>query len=558
MKTTIVLLAGLLLFAAWTLAGEVNGGTVLAEWEGGKITVADYTHWWERLTADAKPDLSTMEAKAEFLDNMINARIMLDEAEAMGVPEHPNVKDWVHGRRVSALRERLYQEATKGRLEVDEAEVRKIYDKRLTQISASHLIVPTYDKALAMLDSLSAGVAFEDLATRYSTCPSAVNGGSLGPVRWGDFSERWSAQAFSLEPGEVSQPFEVEGGYAIVKVHDKTLLEPGNAEAEKQAIRATLMKQANFAEREAFLDSLKIAYDMDVDVPAVVTLCTRYAQALMDQGITSQVISEDIVPLLTEREKAVPLVTFRGGSFSTEEVVGLILAQPYVVRPKLDDPDEMFSFITRQLNDSLLVREAEKRGMDKIPEIANDLEKITQNRILTRFYRLKVQDIEIPEDTLRTFYDTHRESYVSAPGHVASKIVLATREAADSALQMLQDGASFEDLARQRSIDAFTAPEGGDMGFYAEGRDEEFDSFFAQMEVGEKGIFRSVEGHVVLWLRERHTSHPLSYEEARPTVIQDVSRRFKTYYFNDWLKAKRREVNVRVYEDALAGVTVGP
>ena len=556
MKTTMVLLAGFLLFAVWTSAGEADKGAVLAEWEGGEITVGEYTRWWERLTPDARPDLSTMEEKTNFLDNMINARIMLDEAGAMGVPEHPNVKDWVHSRRVNALRERLYQEATIGRLEIDEAEVRKIYEKRLAQINASHIVAPTYDKALALLDSIAAGVSFEDLAKTHSTCTSGARGGSLGPVRWGDFTERWSTQAFRLEPGEVSQPFEVQDGYAIVKVHDKTLLEPEHAEAEKQGIRAALLKEDNFEERGAFLDSLTIAYEVDVNIDAVVTLCARYAEALMDRGITSEVVAEDIVPALTEREKALPILTFRGGSFSTEEVVYLILSQPYVVRPKLDDPDEVFNFVTRQLNDSLLVREAEKRGIDKIPEIADNLEKITQNRILTRFYRVKVQDIEVPEDTLRTFYETHREGYVSTPGHSASKIVLASREAADSLLQMLEDGASFEDLASERSIDPFTAPEGGDMGFYAPGKDAEFDEFFGQLEVGERGIFRSVEGHVILWLRERHTSRPLSYEEAKPAVIRDVSRRFKAYYIADWLATKRREVDVKVYEDVLAGVTV--
>lgn len=556
MKTTIAFMIGFLFFVAWTAVGQVNEGAVLAEWEGGSITVGEYTHWWERLSPDAKPDLSTLNGKADFLNNMINARIMLDEAEAMGVPEHPNVKDWVHSRRANAIREHLYQEATKGRLELDEAEVRRIYEKRLTQINASHIVVPAYDEALAMRDSLAAGVPFEDLARNHSTCASGARGGSLGPVRWGDFTERWSTQAFQLEPGEISQPFEVEDGYAIVKVNDKTLLEPENAEAEKQGIRASLLKQDNFEEREAFLDSLKIAYELDVDIEAVVTLCARYAQALMDQGITSTVVAEDIVPPLTEREKSTPMATFRGGSLSTEDVVGIILSQPYVVRPKLDDPDEVFAFLSRQLNDSLLVREAEKRGIDRIPEIADELEKITQNRILTRFYRVKVQDVEIPEDTLRTFYESHRDSYVSTPGHLASKIVVTSREAADSILQMVEEGASFEEIARERSIDPFTAPEGGDMGFYPPGKDEEFDGFFAQLEVGEKGVFRSVEGHVVLWLRERHIKTQLSYEEAKPAVVRDVSRRFKAYYLSDWLDAKRKEVNIKVYEDVLAGVTL--
>ena len=189
MKTLIAFGCGLLFLAAWASAGQVNESTVLAEWDGGNITVGEYTHWWERLSPDARPDLSTMEGKVDFLENMINAKVMLAEAEAMGVPEHPNVTNWVHSRRVNAIRERLYQEAVKGRLEVDEAEVRKIYEKRLAQINASHIVVPTYGKALAILDSLNAGVAFEDLAENHSTCASGANG-ACWRVRSG--SSRWT------------------------------------------------------------------------------------------------------------------------------------------------------------------------------------------------------------------------------------------------------------------------------------------------------------------------------------------------------------------------------
>jgi peptidyl-prolyl cis-trans isomerase C len=546
-----------MLILVWTslvLAAGSAGETVLAEWDGGAVTAADYVHWWQRLDPANRPDMTRPENRVAFLENIINAKLLLDEAHARGEDMNPNVTDWVASRRSAAITERLYQDATKGRLKVDEAEVRKIYEKRLAQINASHIIVPTLEMALAMEDSLKAGVPFEDLARRYSTCPSGANGGNLGVVRWGDFTERWSAQAFALEPGEVSDPFPVEGGYAIVEVSEKTMLEPQNPEGEKQGIRASLMKQDNFAEREAFLDSLRIAYDVDISMDAVVDICARYATEIMNHGITSQVVSEDIDLPLTPMEERLPVGGFRDRTFTYREVVNMILSQPFVVRPTLDDPDAIFQFVNRQLNDSLLVREAEKRGIDKIPEVADQLEKATQNRIVTRLYRVLVADAPVPEDSARAFYMDHRDSYVSNPGHVASKIVVNSNEEADSILALIENGASFEELARERSTDPFTAPQGGDMGFYAIGRDEEFDKFFAQMEVGDVRVFRSVEGHVVVWLRERDESKPLTYEEAHDVVMSDVARKLRGNYIDRWLEKRRSERNVKVYEDRLAQV----
>jgi peptidyl-prolyl cis-trans isomerase C len=553
---TAIAFSVLVLLAASAFAAGAGDATVLAEWNGGKVTVADYAHWWERIDPAGRPSLATQDEKAEFLNTVINAMVMLQEAKARGEDKNPNVTEWAAGRRVNALRERLYQEATEGRLQVDSTEVNEMYERRLTQINASHIVCRTYAKASALLDSLKAGASFEDLARKYSTDPSGARGGHIGPVRWGDFSDRWCVQAFALAPGEISQPFEVENGYAIVKVNDKIMIKPQDADAEKEAIRNGLLQRANFAEREAFLDSLRIAYDVNIDLDAVIDICARYVTEMTSRGITSEVVAEDIVLPLTDREKSLPVASFRGRTFDYEDAQNFILAQPYVVRPNLDDPDQVFGFINRQLNDSLLVREAEKRGIDKIPEIADELEKALTNRILTRFYRVMTLDTEVPEDTLRAFYVAHRESYYSLPGHVASKIVLPTQEAADSVLAMIRAGASFEDIARERSMDPFTAPEGGDMGFYSVGQDPEFDGFFAQMQVGDMAVFRSVEGHVVLWLRERRERQPLTFEVARPAVERDVSRRARQTAIGDWVSAKRKELGVKVYADRLAQVNL--
>jgi peptidyl-prolyl cis-trans isomerase C len=557
MKTALVLSILFLLVSVGVFAQGPDPDAVLAQWDGGKITVADYIHWWERLSPNNRPELTTPEQRAEFLDNIINANVMLQVARAEGVDKDPNVTSFMHTRRSNALKERLFEEAVKGRIKVDEAEVKKFADRRLTQITASHIIVPTYQQARKMMDSLAAGVPFEDLATRYSTCPSAANGGMLGAVRWGDFSDRWSAEAFQLEPGQYSQPFEVDNGYAIIMVHDKTMLDPENREDEEAVARGTLARDAEFEERAAFVDSLRLAYNLFVDIDAVVDLCARYAQEMVASGITSKVISDDIVPPLTEREKELPMAGFRGRSFTYGNIVDMILAQPYVVRPVLDDPDEVLGFINRQLNDSLLVAEAEHRGIDKRPDVADDLEKAEQNRTISRFYRQMTLEAEVPDDTLRAFYEAHLDAYRAVPGNLGSKIVVNTREEADSILKELQEGASFADLAREHSIDVFTAPDGGEMGFYPTGKDPEFDGFFAQMQVGDMKIFRSMEGHVVLWLRARQeATDPLPYDQARSMVQRDVALRYGQVHFERWIAAKRKELNVTVNEALLPTINL--
>ncbi len=535
-------------------AAAVDPDATLAEWEGGSITVSDYVRWWQRIDPKDRPQLSTLEEKRRFLENMIDANLMLAEAESLGVQKFRNVYEWIARKKVILLTNALNALATRGRVHVDSLEVEEFYRRRLTQITARHIIVPTYERAKAILDSIKAGVPFEELAVRYSTDAAAPNGGYVGAVRWGDFTDRWCEHAFALEPGEVCEPFMVEGGYAIIKVESKTLLELEDPDRERRLIHDRLYRERYFNELAAFRDSLKLAYHVDFDESRVIDLAARFAEKMKEMGLTSAVIDVDVIPDLTEAERNTPIVKFDGGAFTYGDVISMILAQPYVVRPRMDNPDELIPFISRNLNDTLTVMEAIKRGLDRSPEVRIPIEKIRQKRMIQAFYRYLTHEVDVPDDTLLTYFQAHREDYRLEPGHVASKIVVGTREAADSVMMRLEAGEAFEDIARERSRDPFTAPKGGDMGFLPIGKDIEFDGFFEEMKVGEKQIFRSVEGYVVLWLREKRESRLPAFEEVKERIRKDLLPSFKDRFLSDWLARRRQKVGIKIDEDLLSRV----
>jgi peptidyl-prolyl cis-trans isomerase C len=544
--------------ACGSFAAEIGPSTTVVEWDRGQITVSDLTQWWERIKPDERPQVSTAEEKAGFLQSMISARLMLDEAESLGIHKDPGVMMWLARSRTSRLKEALEAQALKGRVAVEESEVERFYQRRLTQIEARHIIVPSLEQAEALLDSLRAGVPFEDLAHRHSTCASGERGGFLGDaVRWGDFSDRWSEQAFRLEPGEVSPPFMVEGGYAFIKVDGKTLVEPETPQAERYAIWRNLEKQKIFEETVAFRDSLRLGYDVDVDIGAVVALCAGYAEAIAALGETREVIDVDVEPALMDSEWDRPLVTYKGGSFSNHEVVDMILAQPYPTRPTLDDPDDMSNFLRRQLVDTLEVMEAEKRRLDELPEVAGPLQKIRQRKLIQRFYWHITHGVDVPEDVLRSHFETNRAAYTLEAGHTLSKIVVQSRASADSIMGLLESGASFEDIARRRSVDPFYAPKGGDMGFLPEGKDPEFDGFLSTMDIGEMKEFRSLEGFVILWLRERRERMLPSFDEALPMMEQTLRPAYRDQILNEWLAEEYERRGVKVHEDVLEQVALG-
>ena len=101
------------------------------------------------------------------------------------------------------------------------------------KISASHILLMhkesqnsrselTSDEAKKKIDDIyedikSGKVKFADAAVQYSNCPSGQSGGSLGEFTKGMMVKAFEDVAFSLDVDEMSEPFESEFGFHIVK-----------------------------------------------------------------------------------------------------------------------------------------------------------------------------------------------------------------------------------------------------------------------------------------------------------------------------------------------------
>ncbi|MFQ6611679.1 MAG: peptidylprolyl isomerase [Fidelibacterota bacterium] len=81
------------------------------------------------------------------------------------------------------------------------------------------------DKTISILKELKkrilAGESFETLAEEYSQDPGSKNsGGNLGYVRRGNLVPEFEAVAFTLDPGQISDPVKTEFGYHLIETQE--------------------------------------------------------------------------------------------------------------------------------------------------------------------------------------------------------------------------------------------------------------------------------------------------------------------------------------------------
>lgn len=100
-------------------------------------------------------------------------------------------------------------------------------------------------------------------------------------------------------------------------------------------------------------------------------------------------------------------------------------------------------------------------------------EDLVRKSIRSRLILEKVlaKDIVIEDEAIKAFYDNNKNLYNTATSYRTSVIYVNTEAEAEKVAKELENGSSFEGLARERSADPSSASLGGDIGYISEGNE---------------------------------------------------------------------------------------
>jgi peptidyl-prolyl cis-trans isomerase C len=84
-------------------------------------------------------------------------------------------------------------------------------------IKARHILVQQEYECQDLVKKLGEGVSFEDLAKKFSKCPSGQRGGDLGEFGKGKMVPAFEEAAFALQVGDVSPPVPTRFGYHLIQ-----------------------------------------------------------------------------------------------------------------------------------------------------------------------------------------------------------------------------------------------------------------------------------------------------------------------------------------------------
>src|SRR4051795_1493740 len=236
----------LLLFGGLPLLAQ-EANPVLAKVNGAEIRQSDVALAEEELG----PSLAQMDPatkKDNVLAFLIDMKIVAKAAEDKKVENSEEFK-----RRLAFTRNRLLMDsllANEGKAATTDDAMKKVYDEASKQIvgeqevHARHILVETEDEAKAVADELKKGADFAELAKKKSKDPGASDGGDLGFFTKEQMVPEFSAVAFAMEPGKISDPVKSQFGWHVIKVEKKRSRKPPEFDQVKAQIETYVTRKA--------------------------------------------------------------------------------------------------------------------------------------------------------------------------------------------------------------------------------------------------------------------------------------------------------------------------
>lgn len=197
----------------------------------------------------------------QVLSELVEQRLLALEALRRGMD-----RDIEARRRLAAAEERILGNIlveTVVANSITEDAIARIYEEqnrlapRVEEVRASHILVTTREEAEEVARLLAEGEDFAQLARQVSQDPGTrLDGGDLGYFTRDGMVQAFSRQAFDTDVGAVSEPFQTDYGWHVLRVADRRLQpRPG-----LDSLRGNIVRFLTLEGIQTLLDTVRQTY----------------------------------------------------------------------------------------------------------------------------------------------------------------------------------------------------------------------------------------------------------------------------------------------------------
>jgi len=509
--------------------------------------------------------------KQRFLYGMIAEKLLAIEARNNNVEMNPEMKRQMQRLERMYARDRLYRD-----------EVDRLVEEAKPEIMKS--VTLTYTDCVVSFLHSNSSTAIEDawaLSQDNTSFQEIADSTNTTLVR--DYEVDWQRAhpdlinaIYSLEEGEMSKPIETPAGWYIVRVEKKDTDDTHIENEFRRRVseyRENLMKLSPEVRNAQFLQNLIDEYNVDVDAELFDTLAVEVERELHSVYGDELHLYEEILFVRDEVDGILGrLEQYKENLFlamsDTQITVEEFVHDMYSRKFRLDDvvdmplPRRIRNFINDQILDYAITRKAMDLNLHKDEDVHNELDRWRDHFLAESYKRKIVQDVTVDEHDLYNYYEDNRDEFNNPFMVNIREILVRTRNEAMDILRRLEEGESFEKLARRYSIRNWAARQGGEFGYFPSTKYGEIGRISAMLEPGQRfGPILIDEGYTIFELidkKRRESPQAQGFDEVKESIEQRLLTRKQREIINDTVKELADRLMVDIDYEALFELDVSP
>ena len=207
-----------------------------------------------------------------------------------------------------------------------------------------------------------------------------------------------------------------------------------------------------------------------------------------------------------------------------------------------DNPDARKGIVENLAMQLLISQEAAKKGLDKRPDIADQIELTRQSILANAFVQDYLKTSPVTDDLLQAEYEKIK-TQMAGNEYKARHILVGTEaEAKEIIARLKKNPNTFASLAKQSSKDPGSKPNGGDLGWFdPRGMVPEFGAAAANLTKGkftDEPVKTQFGYHVILLEDSRPKTLP-PLEQIKPALQQQIQQQNLKKFLDD-IKGKAK------------------
>ncbi len=507
------------------------------------VTVEDLTgllvssHEERQETGSGKVKMSF----SEPLKRLINVRLIVQEAQNIGLDELPEFKKSMETFADATLIQMFIQDLVKD-VTVDDREIEPAYRDMIREWKIKSIMFDKKEDARKAADAIKAGKRYEDVAAAALKAGTAHGSGEATYVKPDAMDPKVRTVIAKMKIGSVSPLIpvgEAKHDYSLVKLEEERF--PENPEKKAEARTGVLAGKKNtllrktrdeLARKYVVLDrKLDKSLDYDSKKPGMDAL-------LKDERVLVKITGEDPI-LVKDLSRTVNEKFFHG--------IETAQRNKEVNKVKNDVLDDM-------IGRRVVKKEALLRGLDKTRRYKKLIADKEANTLFGMFVqKVIVPGVKIGDEDIKAYYNEHIAEYTYPEMMRLSGMAFDKLGDAEAAIAKLKKGADYAWV--RDNAEGLTGKDAEDLLTFGEEDTLSVTGLPAGLQKAltgaRQGDFRLATGpdnrYYVLSVLEVTPARKQPLEEATMTIAQQVFNTKLERSLDEWTGKLRKEARVDVY-----------